>query len=100
MKETKKEKGLKFDQAKDRWDLLPYVEVEEIVKVLTFGAQKYAAWNFSKVDDWKNRYFAALMRHLTAYWAGETIDPESGLSHLSHAGCCLLFLMYKENNNE
>jgi hypothetical protein len=50
------------------------------------------AWQ--KVPNAKERYFAALMRHLTAWWDGERADPESGLHHLAHAGCCLLFLIW------
>jgi hypothetical protein len=43
-------------------------------------------------------FFAALLRHLFAWWRGEELDPESGLSHLAHAGCCLMFLMeYRRN---
>ena len=38
------------------------------------------------------RVFGALMRHLWAWWAGETKDPETGISHLYHASCCLMFL--------
>jgi hypothetical protein len=90
-------KGLKYDSNKLLWNLLPYKEVEEIVEILTFGAAKYSAWNFAKVEDWKDRYFAALMRHVTSYWNGEAKDLETGKSHLAHAGCCLLFLMYMEN---
>ena len=84
----------KKDHGKLLWDLLPYKQVEEIVDVITFGAEKYEPYGWQKVPDAKNRYFAALMRHLTAWWEGEKIDPESGKSHLAHAGCCLLFLMW------
>lgn len=86
--------GRKDDAAKPMWDLLPYGEVEKIVEVLTFGAKKYAPDNWKKVPDAQRRYFAAMMRHLTAHQRGEDNDPESGLSHLAHAGCCLLFLMH------
>ena len=90
--------NLKKDYGKPMWDLLPLGPVRKIVEVLTFGAAKYAPEQWKQVPDARRRYFAALMRHVTAWWEGEKIDPESGLSHLAHAGCCLLFLMWFEDN--
>jgi len=90
-------KGTKYDTDKPRWDLLPIEEVEEVVKVLTLGADKYEDWNWTKVDG--TRYYSAAMRHLCSWRKGELIDEESGCSHLSHAVCCLLFLMWKDNND-
>lgn len=86
--------GVKLDQGKPRWELLPYRELEEVVKVLTFGAKKYAPDNWQKVEDGKNRYFGACLRHLTAWKNGEKIDKESKLSHLGHAICCILFMLW------
>jgi len=41
------------------------------------------------------------LRHLTAWWAGEDLDPESGLHHLAHAACCLMFLLeYTQTHTE
>jgi len=88
----------KYDAGKSRWDLLPIQEVEEIVKALTFGAGKYSDNNWQTVENGKERYFAAMMRHIVAYRGGEVLDPESGLSHLAHAGCCMLFLSYIERH--
>jgi hypothetical protein len=34
-----------------------------------------------------------------AWWRGEDTDPETGLSHLAHAGCCLMFLMEYQRNS-
>jgi len=90
--------GVKFDHGKPRWDLLPFDVIEEIVKVLTMGAQKYEDHNWKKIENIPERYFAALMRHMAAWQAGETEDQESGLSHLAHAGCCLTFLLWHEKN--
>ena len=90
--------GRKFDTNKPRWSLLPFKEVEEIVKVLTFGAKKYEDNNWMHVTPFKDRYFSALQRHLTAWWSGKKVDPDSSFSHLAHAGCCLLFLMWGDNN--
>ena len=83
--------GVKFDQEKARWDLVPFDGFEGTVKALTFGAKKYSDRNWEEGMDY-GRVFAAAMRHLTAWWGGETYDPESGLNHLHHAGCCILFL--------
>lgn len=86
--------SLKKDHRKPMWDLLPFQPVGQIVEVLTFGANKYGPNTWQQVPDAKNRYFAALMRHLTAWWDGEDTDPESGIHHLAHAGCNLVFLMW------
>lgn len=87
--------GKKFDEDKLPWHLLPPDAVEEIVKVLHFGAGKYGDRNWEKGMAW-HRPFAALMRHMWAWWRREEADPETGLSHLAHAGCCLLFLLAYE----
>lgn len=88
MKETFK----KFDGDKLRYDLVPPSLSREVAKVLTFGAKKYDAHNWKKVDD-VNRYVAALYRHLEAWRAGEETDPESGFSHLAHAATNVAFLI-------
>ena len=90
--------GEKHDEGKLRWDLLPFAEVREIVRVLTFGAAKYSPDNWKSVQDHRARYFSALMRHIDGWWGGETNDKESGIHH--HAGCCLLFLMGLDRMNE
>ena len=85
--------NVKKDEGKSRWDLLMWEEVEEVVKVLTFGARKYPKDSWSKIPNPKERYFSACTRHVIAWWRGEELDPESGLSHLAHAVCNLLFLL-------
>jgi hypothetical protein len=88
--------GVKFDGEKAKWDLLPMRAVSSVVDVLTFGARKYAPWNWARVPDQRPRYYAACLRHLVAWWHGERLDPDSGLPHLAHAVCCLLFLLEVE----
>ena len=92
--------GMKGDNGKPQWGLLPWEEVEDIVKVLTLGSLKYSRDNWMRVPDLENRYFDALMRHLIAYRKGEQLDPESQLSHLSHAACCLLFIQWGEKQRK
>lgn len=84
--------GTKHDGEKVRLELLPTRALEEIGKVLTFGAKKYDAWNWAKGFAW-SRLIGATFRHLFAFARGEDKDPETGLSHLAHAGCCILFLL-------
>ena len=83
--------------SKTRFDLIPFAAVGEIADVLAYGAQKYSANNWCRGTEW-SRYFSALCRHLFAWWGGEDKDPETGFSHLAHAGCCLLFLMEYQRN--
>ena len=84
--------GVKADAGKARWDLIPFKALQRTVEVLTYGAIKYAPENWRKVPDQRARYYAAALRHLVAWWGGERLDPESGLPHLGHASCCLMFL--------
>lgn len=85
--------GVKHDSEKLRLDLLPWDALEPVARVLQFGAKKYDDDNWRKVPDQRRRYFAAALRHLSAWKRGEKIDPESGLPHLAHAACCVLFLI-------
>lgn len=84
--------GRKDDKDKLDWTLLPIEPLEDVVRVLEFGAKKYARDNWRKVDNAHRRYIAAALRHIVAYQKGEVNDPESGQPHLAHAACCLLFL--------
>ena len=85
--------GRKDDDGKLRYDLVPDRAETELVAVLTYGASKYGPNNWRRVDGMNARYFAAARRHLAAWRSGERIDPESGLAHLAHAVCSLMFLL-------
>jgi hypothetical protein len=84
--------GRKFDAGKLLYGLLPPLALEENVKVLTFGAQKYEPDNWRRVPDGVNRYFDAAQRHIWAWKKGQIHDPETGLHHMAHAICCLQFI--------
>lgn len=88
------ESGVKYDGGKLRYSLLPKGTLDEVVKVLEFGANKYAADNWQKVPEARTRYYDAMNRHVQAWWNGETTDPETGCNHLAHAVCCSMFLMW------
>lgn len=87
--------AIKEDIGKNRLDLLPVGPLEDIAEILTFGAKKYADHNWRNGFKW-SRLLGACMRHLFAWSRGEKADPETGKSHLAHAGCCILFLLEHE----
>lgn len=95
--------AVKYDSGKTDWSLMPWEAVAEINKVLEFGAQKYNekdkkgpnSWNWAKGTGLgRLRVLNAVFRHLFAYARGEKFDQESGLPHLNHAACGLLFMIY------
>lgn len=87
--------GIKFDQDKLPMHLLPPELLEGVASVLGYGATKYTSRNWELGMDW-SRPFGALMRHMWAWWRGQDVDDETGMSHLWHAGCCLAFLIAYE----
>jgi hypothetical protein len=84
--------GVKHDQGKPRYDLLPFRALDDVARVMDFGAAKYGANNWRGGMRW-GRYLAAAMRHLAAWARGEADDRESGLPHLAHAAACCLILL-------
>lgn len=94
-----KPKGLKYDQGKPRPELIPALSILEISKVLAFGAKKYEEWNWTE-DLTYSRISGACLRHLFYWLSGEDKDKETGISHLAHAGCCVLFLLHLEQTRK
>ncbi len=86
--------AVKYDDDKARMDLLPPKALEGIAQVFTYGAEKYHDFNYKSGKGLaRNRPYAACLRHLNAWNDGEDRDPESGMSHLYHAGCCIMMLI-------
>jgi hypothetical protein len=87
--------GTKYDSGKLRWDLVPFAELEEVVKVFTKGAEKYGEGNWKKVKQHKKRYISAMLRHLSAYKQGEKYNvADFGIHHLAHVAWSCLTLMW------
>lgn len=91
--------GKKFDQDKNPIGLIPSEFEDAVAEVLKFGAKKYGNWNWTKGFDSELRLYSAIRRHLGAWHRGEDNDPESGLSHLAHASCGIMFLMLSRRYN-
>ena len=86
------ERGIKHDTSKLRFDLIPPSSLEELVSVYTFGAEKYEPRNWERGIEY-SRIYAAVQRHLSAYWRGQDLDEESALPHLAHAAWGLFALL-------
>ena len=82
----------KHDGGKTRLDLVSPRLIEAVGKIRTYGVEKYG-----DSDSWKEvepyRYVGATMRHFEAYRKGEELDKESGMPHLWHCACNLMFLI-------
>ena len=94
---SKQSLGVKLDQNKRQWNLLPWREVGLVVDVLMFGANKYSPDNWKHVLYAEERYLEAAIRHIVARIHNRINDPESRKPHLAHAVCSLLFIMWLDN---
>jgi hypothetical protein len=96
MEEEKKiplhERAMRHNLGKLRYDLVPRYALEQIAKVMTKGAEKYAPHNWKKGMPW-SECEASLRRHLEAYAANIDFDEETGLYHLAHAAVNAMFLI-------
>jgi hypothetical protein len=89
--------GRKDDGGKAPWGLLMQgcaLGLAGVVSVLKFGAQKYAAHSWQKVENAEQRYVDAMYRHLHSIELRGfmAVDPESGLLEWFHVACNALFL--------
>lgn len=83
--------AIKDNVGKSRLDLIPSIPLRLVGDVLAYGARKYKPNNWRYGLPWGDTY-ASLQRHLIAWQDGEQLDRETGISHLGHALCQLMFL--------
>jgi hypothetical protein len=83
----------KEKEGKPRLSLLPWKTITKLSAVYEYGAKKYYEQSWRKGFVWGD-IWEGTMRHLTKWWEGEDVDPESGLNHLLHAGFGVLTLIY------
>lgn len=93
-KKTPKKDGIKYDDDKADWSLIPFDALREVLRTFEFGAGKYDRDNWKGMKDWKRRYTNALLRHVIDYAEGNEIDEETGYNHLAHAGFNVLALLW------
>ena len=77
---------LKADGGKPMLELLPPSLLLSVGKIMTYGANKYGANNWRKVEP--ERYLGAMLRHLAAFMEDpNSVDEESGYLHVEHMLC-------------
>jgi len=64
----------------------------EVGLAMLEGARKYGRHNYRAIGVRASVYHDASMRHLLAWWEGQDIDPDSGLSHITKAIASLVVL--------
>jgi hypothetical protein len=89
-----------FGEAKVKLSDTPTVGIQDMGKVFTGGAAKYGRFNWRDHAVSATVYYDAAQRHLMAWFKGEDIDPESGVSHLAHVMACCNILMDAENHGK
>jgi hypothetical protein len=83
-----------------RYDLIPVGPLKKLAEHYGYGATKYDENNWRRGYAWSLSY-AALQRHLNAFWGGEDMDPDSGRPHLAAAAFhCFALLEFMETNRE
>jgi hypothetical protein len=85
--------AMRFNEGKPDYSLIPLHLLEGATRVMRAGAEKYEEWNWARGMPWSTPY-ACAMRHLSAWYKGETNDSETGENHIDHAICNLLMLKH------
>ncbi len=91
------EKADRFNEGKPKWSLVHFASLIPMIRVLEFGAKKYAPKNWMKPMD-TTEILESMQRHLAALLDGEIYDAESGISHMGHIQCNAMFYNYHKNN--
>jgi hypothetical protein len=91
--------AMKASHGKVMLHLLPPAALIEVARVRDYGAAKYSPWDWTLSRSWTD-CFDAVMRHMLAWQTGQDKDPESGLPHLAHAACTLMFMIEFEKSGK
>jgi len=93
---------MKIEEGKPKLSLIYKSFMDETAKVRMYGLTKYP-----DQENWRttltSEHYDALLRHVFAAKAyflnetsGEKLDKSSGLSHLAHAACNIMFLIEED----
>lgn len=90
--------GIKHDQEKPDMTDIPMEAMWEMGKAFTYGQKKYGKNNYREGMN-VSRQLAAAVRHIYQHLGGQSIDSESGVSHLGHALASLAMACYTLQNH-
>ena len=96
--DLRNEEGIKHDYGKADLSFISLELVEVVARVREFGAKKYSRGQWRKGFKY-SRSIAAALRHIFAFNEGQDLDPESGITHIGHAICCLEHLLNDIKNH-
>lgn len=95
-KEDSSKEAMRFNEGKPKWSLVHYKSLEPMIRVLEFGALKYAPRNWQKPMPLE-QILESMQRHLAALMDGEELDEESKIHHIGHIMCNAMFYNYHYN---
>ena len=95
------DRALRYNEGKPKWSYVHYDSLIPMIRVLEYGALKYAPFNWKKPMP-LDEILESMQRHLAALMDGEEVDEESGISHMGHIMCNAMFYNYhsKKKNHE
>ena len=90
--------GLKHDEGKLRYDLIPIEILKALAEIYTYGLKDHTENSWKKVK--KSRYVAAFFRHFGEMRSGNIYDDDSNHEHSKHMlwnAATICYLDLKEN---
>lgn len=87
------DQAMRFNNGKLQWTLMDFPSFEPMIKVLMYGAHKYARDNWKKGSS-KTEILDSLLRHVAELTQGNLMDDESKLEHIGHLMCNAMFYSY------
>jgi len=93
------DRAMRFNTGKPQWSLVHFKSLEPMIRVLEFGALKYAPKNWQKPMP-LDQILESMQRHLASIFDGEEVDSESGISHMGHIMCNAMFYIYHKNKQD
>ncbi|RLC34859.1 MAG: hypothetical protein DRZ76_01770 [Candidatus Nealsonbacteria bacterium] len=93
VKRTSDDEGLKFQEGKPEWSVLPFDALKQVVRVFEYGANKYGRPYTYRAGITYSKLFSAMLRHATDWWRGVDVDQDSGCHPLAHVCANALMLL-------
>lgn len=92
------EQADRYNNWKANWHLVSFDDIEPMVRVLEYWAEKYSENNWKKGFP-KNKLLDCAQRHLIALYEWEEVDEESKQSHAAHVMCNMMMYLYHNRND-